>query len=210
MKEKMMNGILAAITIVLVCFIGCAAGPKPTDELPSTVYKENEKQNLTKNNKYYSVTDVLECGGIKIKSIAECPYKSEQPLRQLECKQKLFIGEKGLDDKIGVTTGWGCIQDRKTSNYYVLIDFFSGGNCWDCAWTNVYNLEGKLIFNTQMDWTKCTLKPRRERTPEGVPDDFASCPEKIIKKWKKNKKVIIKLKQENKDKFRAVNLEEGE
>ncbi len=168
---------------------------------------EQDKRN---NNKYYSITDELVCGGVEVKSIARCPLAHEYPLWQLECEQKLFIGEKILHDKPGITTLWGCIQDRKNSNYYIVIDFYSGGNCWGCEWTGIYDLEGNLIIDTAMDRTKCTLPRRRERTPSGFYDEFADCPEKLIKKREENIKKIKKLKQDNKEKFQVVNFEKGD
>ncbi len=104
------------------------------------------KQDETNKNKYYSVKDELVCGDVRIKSIANCPFEYKYPLWQLECEQKLFIDEKMLDDKPGITTSWGCMQDRKSSNYYIVIDFYSGGNCWTCEWTDVYDLRGNLII----------------------------------------------------------------
>ncbi len=167
------------------------------------------KQDETNNNKYYSATDELICGDVKIKSIARCPFDHKYPLWPLECEQKLFIGEKMLGDKPGTTYLWGCIQDRKSSNYYIVIDFYSGGNCWTCEWTEVYDLRGNLVMSDEMDMAKCTLPPRREKTPEGFRDEFARCPEKLIEKREANKKMIKELKRDNEKKMKGINFEKN-
>jgi hypothetical protein len=147
------------------------------------------------------------CGKVSIKSIATCPREHDRPLWQLECEQKIFINKKPINIESGNSTLWGCVKDPKTSKDYVVIDFYGGGNCWDCEWTGVWDLEGNFIMDTRMDRTKCTLPRRRERTPEGFYDEFAACPKNLIKKREENIKYIKELKQGNEKNFRGINFE---
>lgn len=168
LKQKVKNNRLAftVVTVLFLLLVSLLQGQisqsyaadknsQATTEKETQQKKEQKakaqkdtqtKQDETNKNKYYSVTDELMCGDIRIEAVTKCPFEHKYPLWQLECKQKISIGEKILDDKPGITTLWGCIQDRKSSNYYFVIDFYSGGNCLGCEWTDIYDLKGRLLM----------------------------------------------------------------
>lgn len=197
--------LAAVLLLLLISLQGHWSQSYAADKTEAPQEDTQTKQDETNKNKYYSVTDELVCGDVRIKSNANCPSEHDSPSWRFGCDQKLFFGEKMLD-KPGTATEWGCIQSIKSSNYYIVIDFSTGGNCWACEWTNVYNLKGNLVISDEMDMTQCTLPRRRETTPEGFYDQFASCPEKLIKRREINIKKIKELKRNNEKKIKRINF----
>ena len=144
------------------------------------------------------------CAGTDIDSVVRCPLYHDSPSWRHECEQELFVKGNKLSNVSGNnTTSWGCIKDKETSNYYLVIDFFSGGNCWVCESTSVYDLEGNLKLTDYIDYNdpnKCNRKNSKNiTTPEGFVDEFAAmgCSKEAVKDRERNRQQIESLKRNN-------------
>jgi hypothetical protein len=173
-----------------------------------------ENRGLTSIEGSYTSKDELVCAGVKVRSVVRCPVDHGSPLWQLECKQEFFIKNNKLSNiSRNNATSWGCVKDKKNSNHYFVIDFFSGGNCWVCESTNVYDLQGNLILTDYLDYNdsnKCNKKNSKDiKTPEGFVDEFAlmGCSRAAIRERERNRRQIQSLKRSNKNTFKNINFE---
>lgn len=114
------------------------------------------KQDETNKNKYYSVTDELACGDVRIEAITECAEELDFPSGPCINQKIFFIGKddnKKLVKEVlqGRASSWACVKDKKNKKN-IAIGYGTGGSCTFCAWAEIYDLEGNLLITDYFDF----------------------------------------------------------
>jgi hypothetical protein len=108
------------------------------------------KQDESNKNKYSSVTDELVCGDATVIYTHNGDIRNQWYLGE----PKLFIKEnqKELDSSRGYVVEWGCVTNKYDKyKKAIAINFYSGGNCMSCEWTDIYDLKGRLLMSDSFE-----------------------------------------------------------
>jgi hypothetical protein len=110
----------------------------------------------------YTRKDELQCGDVLVQAFTTC---TQEPVALLpDCTEQHFIfsnqrtgtsvrikasGEKAEEQigtmKIlsGLAGDWACIQGK--AGLYVILNYWTGGNCGPCEWSEVFDLKGRRL-----------------------------------------------------------------
>jgi hypothetical protein len=146
---------------------------------------------------YAGITDMY-CGGMKIQAVTRCVGESSPAIP--DCAEQTFsfvddaTGKKVSSPAAGqlvavknakgeligkyldaLATGWVCARGRTQS--YLIVWYNTGGNCPECEWQEILDLNGKKIAST-LPKTKKNLKSYKGRwvdlgLPSLAPKDFS-------------------------------------
>jgi len=142
----------------------------------------------------YARTDELICGNTKVQAFTTCPANASG---YADCAEQHFVftnqttgfsarvqatsdpmvkrDTKGRETESllwGLARSWMCVRGK--TRFYVIVWYGSGGNCWDCEWEDVYDLEGRRVTSDKgTDTDEESARFVREWRSLGVPEPFS-------------------------------------
>ncbi|MEK6857926.1 MAG: hypothetical protein AABX39_05045 [Nanoarchaeota archaeon] len=155
-NHKFAFTLVAVLLLLFVSLHGQWSQSYATDKSGASQEDTQTKQDETNKNKYYSVTDELVCGNVRVEAVSTCAEEADFPNGPCINQKIFFIGKDDnkklvkdlIDNEIlsDMANSWGCVKDKKNKKY-IAIGYGTGGNCTFCEWSEIYDLEGELLIS---------------------------------------------------------------
>jgi len=136
--------------------------------LPSFVILFLLLVSVASGEELYTRTDELSCGDAKVQAVTTCTEETNPYFPRCTGQHFIFSNQRGRtsvrvkasgepgDDRIGtmpalggLAGNWACVKGK--AGLYILIDYWTGGNCETCEWCEVFDLKGRKVLTDKTD-----------------------------------------------------------
>jgi hypothetical protein len=123
---------------------------------------------VARGEELYTRVDELSCGDAKVQAVTTCALEPNPHFPECTEQHFLFFNRRAgtsvrvkasgepAEEQFGAFTmlgglagEWACVRGK--AGLYVVIGYWTGGNCGTCEWSEVFDLTGKRLVTDKRD-----------------------------------------------------------